>query len=56
MLKAITTTNFSAEPCYFKNKLHLSRKNEACLSLIFIKSEEINELIQLLQNAKEQFK
>jgi len=56
MLKAIISKNFDAEPCYFKNELHLSRTNDKIYSLIFIKSNEIDELIKLLQDSKKQFR
>ena len=50
------TTNFVAEPCYYKDTLHLSRNYEKAYSLIYVKDFEIDELIELLQNAKKEFK
>ena len=55
MLKQVISKNFDAEPCYFKNELHLSRNNDKIYSLLFIKNEEIDELIKLLQDSKKQF-
>ena len=56
MLKAIYSENFNAEPCYYKEKLHLSRTKDRNYSLIFINEWEIDELIELLENAKKEFK
>ena len=56
MLKQVISKNFNAEPCYYKNMLHLNRNYEKAFSLIYVKSEEIDELIKLLQNAKNEFK
>lgn len=56
MFKTVESKHFSAEPCYFKDKLHLSRINESIYSLIYIEKTEIDELIKLLQDAKMEFR
>ena len=56
MFKTVESQNFSAETCYFKDKLHLSRTKDRNYSLIYVSEWEIDELIQLLQDAKKQFK
>lgn len=59
MFKSVESENFVAEPSYFKHMMLLGRKpdtNNPNNSQIQLSNTEIDELIELLQKTKEQFR
>jgi len=61
MLEKVSSETFEAEPCYYKDALLLGRVYQSTtfnttLNQIFVNEREIDELIELLQNAKKQFR